>query len=898
MKNHLPVLLALLLLAGCGKSDSGEGQGGEAGPTDPTPSPAPTPEGPSPQVRTWIKALASDDATARAEAVQALGKAGAEAGVDPLIGVLGDADDNVAFFAAEALGRLGSAKAVGPLIAALGHGSLTVRSAAIKALRTITGEDHGQDRSAWSAWFASRGGGVRLVRTAEKTQVTYVDFSSWLPDSLRLSPDGSRAAYAAQYGNRFVVVVDGKEGKKYDQVVRGTPVFSRDSRHVAYGAGSSGAHVVVADGKEGEPYDEVFLVGYTPDGKKLFYGARVGNQVTFVVNGKEWGYYDGRGGVGHSPAGGHLACVFRKDKKWFVVRDEKESEPYDGVLNEPLQFSPDGKRLAYGAFREKKWFVVLDGVADRPYDGVGYITFSPDGKRLAYVAQTGGASSVVLDGEEMGRHKMAGLVTFSPDSKRLAYAARTEKGACVVVDGKPGKTYNNVNFLTFSPDGTRLAYAAMEGRALRLVVDGKEGKKVSGIAPGSIVFSPDSRRLSYVVRTERRWSVVIDGEAGKPYKEIGGFRVRFGPDSKRTAYVAVEKKGQHVVIDGEEGKKYDGIRADTPVFTPDGRHVVYVAHAGKRSYLVVDRNEGDGYDSIVSRGAGIRFEDPKTLVYPVMVGSNIFRVRETLEETPDAPGVREPVGTGKKRRLVLVPIGDVNRPVLAGLQKELRSRLGIEVALGDRPVNPGSMDRPLALRYLKEVAAGILGKLSRVERERLLDESALEPEDLQTEEGILAILESYLTTQGRGVEMVQIKEDHKALQGRGQYDAARIIARIQSTYARDAAPDNIGFLGVTHEDIYRGRENFMYGAAMLEYGLVSYHRFTAKFTLRPTPMNTVVTRLTKQALSTVFFMLGVPRCATPACVRAYARNIAEHDKKGSEPCHWCSGQLEKQLGKK
>ena len=51
---------------------------------------------------------------------------------------------------------------------------------------------------------------------ASETLVAQVDLSSCKEQSFTVSPDCKRVAYAATRGNRWFVVVDGQEGKKYD----------------------------------------------------------------------------------------------------------------------------------------------------------------------------------------------------------------------------------------------------------------------------------------------------------------------------------------------------------------------------------------------------------------------------------------------------------------------------------------------------------------------------------------------------------------------------------------------------------------------------------------------------------------------------------------------------------
>jgi hypothetical protein len=52
-----------------------------------------------------------------------------------------------------------------------------------------------------------------------------------------------------------LVVVDGVEGKPYEGISRGSPVFSPDGAHAAYTASEGGKQFIVVDGKEGKRYD-------------------------------------------------------------------------------------------------------------------------------------------------------------------------------------------------------------------------------------------------------------------------------------------------------------------------------------------------------------------------------------------------------------------------------------------------------------------------------------------------------------------------------------------------------------------------------------------------------------------------------------------------------------------
>lgn len=60
-------------------------------------------------------------------------------------------------------------------------------------------------------------------------------------------------------GNKWFVVVDGKEGKQYDGIV-GSPIFSPDGKRVAYAAVIGDKQFVVLDGKEEKQYDVIITI--------------------------------------------------------------------------------------------------------------------------------------------------------------------------------------------------------------------------------------------------------------------------------------------------------------------------------------------------------------------------------------------------------------------------------------------------------------------------------------------------------------------------------------------------------------------------------------------------------------------------------------------------------------
>jgi WD40 repeat protein len=266
---------------------------------------------------------------------------------------------------------------------------------------------------------------------------------------LMFSPDSARTACVAKMGDKQCVVVDGKEGDRYDQIRGGTLIFSPDSKHVAYAASVDDHDVVVVDGQEVGKHLQVQegSLAYSPDSAHFAYVAAEGPDSWFVVlDGQKGPRHHGIGScpLAFSPDSEHLAWVAVDGGKLVVVVDGEDVARHDGLLLGPV-WSPDSRRLAYAPKEgSDKAFFVVDGAEGKRYDALGPAVFSPDGKRMGHIARDGSKYLVVVDGEELTRHAKIGspAPVFSPDGKHVAYPAHDRGKERVVLDGDRGTRYD------------------------------------------------------------------------------------------------------------------------------------------------------------------------------------------------------------------------------------------------------------------------------------------------------------------------------------------------------------------------------------------------------------------------------------------------------------------------
>ena len=247
--------------------------------------------------------------------------------------------------------------------------------------------------------------------------------------------------------------------------------------------------------------------------------------------------------------------------------------------------------------------------------------------------------------------------------------------------------------------------------------------------------------------------------------------------------------------------------------------------------------------------------------------------------------------------IILVPVGNPNLKIIQELCPKLQKSLGMTIRIENRILSLGKPDRKLTDRYTSAVFHDINDKISILQKETVMAALNLDDNALQTPFNQSRFLIKTFSFLGQaGEEMRQAYETNLLEMGEeGQYDCDRLIMEIRQALPFDQNKKTKAIIGVTEKDLFMGVGNFVYGGTSAAYGVISYYRYTAtanqeKMEKQNRPR--LISRLLKQSLSSVNFTLGIPRCNTPSCARAFPQNIAEHDAKGEGLCDECKKRLE------
>ena len=396
-----------------------------------------------------------------------------------------------------------------------------------------------------------------------------------------VSPSGRLCALVRTADKKSSVIVNGKEGERFDSVA--VLQFNLAARSVTYLAQQNGKLFVVRGDAKGDPFDTIAYLRCAPDGDMNGWNYSGGGKVSPNVPDANAGLspprevYDGEHIAYWGVTGKDWTFVF-DDKKWtgFVTSDHSEAD--GGAI---IHLSPDGKYVAFeGRTPDWKWEVFGNSFKSGKFASDYLLGITADGQPV-YHATSDRTAALYVGARKIGDYGQLGATAFTADGARVVYCASVQlNGAWFLHDtGKQIAPFFTSSNLVFSPDKKSYAGFAQDHGKTTLVLNGAFAPVSYLYCYGSPQFSPDSARVAYAAQKEnKKWVVVCDGVESAEYDYA--CNITFSPDSKSfgftaSSYADVNKDKSFIVVNGKRGANFISVQA--LVFSPDGQHHAYLA---------------------------------------------------------------------------------------------------------------------------------------------------------------------------------------------------------------------------------------------------------------------------------------------------------------------------------
>lgn len=249
--------------------------------------------------------------------------------------------------------------------------------------------------------------------------------------------------------------------------------------------------------------------------------------------------------------------------------------------------------------------------------------------------------------------------------------------------------------------------------------------------------------------------------------------------------------------------------------------------------------------------------------------------------------VKCPSPKQKKSRfkIIVAQFGSINHVFAEEMLAELNKITGIQYIFWEEKLALGKPDRTDAEWYLSKLC-------EKIKKESPGANPPADTDPNAQMQFVIGLMRANGTTEDK---INDFRKDMKHNFQVGQRNADRLISELKAKFYTNEDRGVVGFLGITEADIYSGDNNFLFGWAQPRFGVMSYCRFKADFNKEREYRPRLVERAVKQGISSTFYILGIPRCNTAMCARAYPHNLEEQDLKKTELCNWCKEQLSMKL---
>lgn len=289
------------------------------------------------------------------------------------------------------------------------------------------------------------------------------------------SADGKHVAYLAQASALWVVVRDEVVSRPWRGIVSDSLRLSPDGGRLAYAAlDARGVHAVVDRVRFG-PYEDLDALQFSPDGARFAFAARLRGAAHVVTDGKPGPVAERVHSLRFSLDGARVAYVAVTPEGERVVLDGVPGPRFGAVVTGSLRFAPDGTQLAYVILEGERRAVVVGQARGEWFEQVTDPTFAASGAHWGYVGRRAGQSYLVIDGKARTVEPGASSLVFTGSGADHAYVAM-RAGRGVVVHPRGVSSFDLIveDTLVVSEDGTHWAclVGVRSDRRLYVSVDG------------------------------------------------------------------------------------------------------------------------------------------------------------------------------------------------------------------------------------------------------------------------------------------------------------------------------------------------------------------------------------------------------------------------------------------
>jgi tetratricopeptide (TPR) repeat protein len=265
---------------------------------------------------------------------------------------------------------------------------------------------------------------------------------------------------------------------------------------------------------------------------------------------------------------------------------------------------------------------------------------------------------------------------------------------------------------------------------------------------------------------------------------------------------------------------------------------------------------------------------------------------KSMNVEPPQPTARAAVA--KNLEILLISVGKPSSRIVSELKVALQDKMGMQVTISDQTLEIGDTDRTNRYLYVSNLFSKVKEGLNTLQCDALMEKLGINADTLSSPAHQSRFINAFFEWSGEQGQIARrgFESEIERLGQSGQYDMTRLNKELCSLFPVDKSNAIKSYLGVTSADVYTGDCSNCYGSTLGSYGIVSTYQFSAAHNGEQQCRPRLLARTLKQALSSIYLTLGIPRCNNPYCARSFPYTLSVHDAKSDELCQKCKARLQ------
>ncbi len=248
--------------------------------------------------------------------------------------------------------------------------------------------------------------------------------------------------------------------------------------------------------------------------------------------------------------------------------------------------------------------------------------------------------------------------------------------------------------------------------------------------------------------------------------------------------------------------------------------------------------------------------------------------------------------------LVFFPMKDVDALLYEEVAKYIKDHSGLNIAFLSEPIAIPEPVQDLRSWYIETVFMSFMANTPKEGYPLICIQLGWEPETnleiLSVKEKERFLRDSFMILNNGNLMLKRFEHELESMQQGSVYGSTDITQYLRMKFPF-RNKNALAYIGFTDRMVSLPDRKDCFGFSDGVYGIVSSFHFMATRTGEQEDRQRLVSRLGKQALSTIASTLGVRRCVSPGCPKAFPRSVQARD--GIEPryCDACQAVIDDAL---